>query len=32
MESKKTIFYVGEETKPVVENLERDNIGDLVPP
>lgn len=23
MESKKTIFYVGEETKPVVENLER---------
>lgn len=27
MESKKTIFYVGEEAKPVVENLERFKVS-----
>jgi len=27
MESKKTIFYVGEETKPVVEKLERFKVS-----
>lgn len=27
MESKKTIFYVGEETKPVVENFERFKVS-----